>query len=70
VFAPRRQKPSPAENSFTLLAVYDDPAHGGNGDGAISAADAVFSRLRLASRPEGLLRPLLGGRTTRAGQWS
>jgi hypothetical protein len=30
-----------------LLAAYDTPAQGGNGDGTISAADAVFSRLRL-----------------------
>ena len=47
VGAPRRHKPAAGENSFTLLAAYDDPAKGGNGDGAISAADAVFSRLRL-----------------------
>ena len=47
VAAPRRQKPLAGENSFTLLAAYDAPAQGGNGDGRISAADAVFSRLRL-----------------------
>ncbi len=47
VAAPRRQKPLAGENSFTLLAAYDTPALGGNGDGRISAADAVFSRLRL-----------------------
>jgi hypothetical protein len=32
VAAPRRQKPAAAENSFTLLAAYDAPAQGGNGD--------------------------------------
>ena len=47
VAAPRRHKPAAGENSFTLLAAYDTPAQGGNGDGVISAADAVFSRLRL-----------------------
>ncbi len=47
VAAPRRHKPAAGENSFTLLAAYDTPALGGNGDGMISAADAVFSRLRL-----------------------
>jgi RHS repeat-associated protein len=47
VGAPRRHKPAAGENSFTLLAAYDDPANGGNGDGKISAADAVFNRLRL-----------------------
>ncbi len=47
VAAPRRQKPLAGENSFTLLAAYDASAQGGNGDGLISAADAVFSRLRL-----------------------
>ena len=47
VGAPRHQKPSASDNSFTLLAAYDTPALGGNGDAVISAADAVFSRLRL-----------------------
>ena len=47
VAAPRPHKPAAGENSFTLLATYDDPANGGNGDGVISATDAVFSRLRL-----------------------
>ncbi len=41
------RRPEGAANSFTLLAAYDTPALGGNGDGRISAADAVFSRLRL-----------------------
>ena len=47
VGAPRHQKPAAGDNSFTLLSTYDDPARGGNGDGVISAADAVFSQLRL-----------------------
>ena len=47
VGAPRHQKPSASDNSFTLLAAYDAPAQGGNGDRVISPADAVFSRLRL-----------------------
>ena len=44
---PRRHKPAAGDNSFTLLAAHDTPALGGNGDGRISAADAVFARLRL-----------------------
>jgi hypothetical protein len=70
VSAPRHQKPAAGENSFTLLAGYDAPGLGGNGDGVISAADAVFGRLRVPSRPQGLLRPLLGGQTTRTERWS
>ena len=47
VGAPRRSKPLAGDNSFTLLAAYDDPANGGNGDGIISAGDGVFGQLRL-----------------------
>ena len=42
--------PQPASdepNGFLALAVFDRPEHGGNSDGQISAADAVFPELRL-----------------------
>lgn len=34
-------------NGFRSLAIYDGPGYGGNGDGKISAPDAIFNRLKL-----------------------
>lgn len=39
------QPPSDSPNGFRALAVFDDPAHGGNSDGKISSSDRVFRRL-------------------------
>lgn len=36
-----------AANGFEALAVYDEPAFGGDGDGMISPGDGVWNRLRL-----------------------
>ena len=34
-------------HGYRALGIYDSPAHGGNDDGIISAADSVFDRLLL-----------------------
>jgi hypothetical protein len=39
--------PGVERNGFRALAVFDRPANGGNNDGRITAADAIFGSLRL-----------------------
>jgi hypothetical protein len=41
------QPASPRPNGFAALAVWDQPGHGGDGDGIIDPADAIWPRLRL-----------------------
>lgn len=41
------QPPSDEPHGYAALAVFDQPAAGGDGDGAITPADAVFAELRL-----------------------
>jgi hypothetical protein len=41
------QPPSATPNGYLALAVYDQPANGGNGNGVIDPGDAVFNRLRI-----------------------
>jgi hypothetical protein len=42
-----------ATNGFEVLALYDRPEHGGDGDGAVNEGDEVWSRLLLWSDNDG-----------------
>jgi hypothetical protein len=46
--SPGSQPPNSATRiGFMALAMYDQPQHGGNGDGVVDSRDAIFSKLRL-----------------------
>ena len=46
--SPGSQPPnSTTRIGFMALAMYDQPQHGGNGDGVVDSRDAIFSKLRL-----------------------
>ena len=51
LFGNRTAQPQPPQgvvrNGFRALAVFDQPAEGGNGNGRIDASDLVYSRLRI-----------------------
>lgn len=39
--------PGEGAHGFRALAVFDDAAHGGNGDGFLDSSDAIFEQLRI-----------------------
>src|SRR5579883_3659702 len=41
------QPPSRTPNGYAALAVFDDPANGGNGNGVIDPGDSVYDKLRV-----------------------
>lgn len=40
-----RPEPTAIESSFEIFALYDEPHHGGNGDGKIDGGDRIWGRL-------------------------
>ncbi|HEX3552495.1 MAG TPA: hypothetical protein VIA62_04620 [Thermoanaerobaculia bacterium] len=54
------QPPSRSRNGFRALAMFDQPDMGGNGDGKLTAADLIFSELRLWTdlNHDGVVGPL------------
>ena len=46
-FTPQSEEAGVQKNGFAALAEFDKPENGGNGDGVLNSADAVFGSLRL-----------------------